>query len=778
MATNITELDLNTNLNKTTLAEPARYVGTKELEDINKQYDKNLIDYYIENLGNLNTEEIDRLFRARENQIEESDYEHIINPFKFDKNLANDVKTAAKLKSYPLISTVIDTMLSEYSRRPKIARVIGLGENFDTLYKEGVSAIINQALQQIFINEMNASGFPTGEESVPEEQVEQEKNAKLENLIDILVEEGQNALEVLKNDLDLNDKLQQAYNFWLITGIVVTYKEVNEYGIDYQIINPKKVRFDFNNDTTYIEDLNEFIRVENYSLNELVDRFDLTKNEIDALCDAYPYSIDINGFVNFKSERDTKYTEGQANTLKTGFTCYHVVYTVNRKIGILSYISELTGDLEEMEVDDTYKLNKEAGDLEISYKYNTEIREGWRIEDVLYKDIREIPVPREEVNTFVQQKLPYNGRWTKTNTNEIYSVVKTGLSFAFMYNYVNYKFEKILNKSKDKLTFMPQSLIPNNKHISTDKFFWMLDNLSMGIYDDSSPNAIAKMQGLKAIDVSLLDYAKSTYEILNLIKQEYWDAVGFNRQRQGAIYASDGKANTEQAIYRSSMITEETTRKFDTVYQKDLNGLLDYTKVTWLKGKKAKFLNSERKVITLNIVGEDWVHKDWAIFIGNPVEEQEKLDALKPLALGFLQNSAEHKEVIADVIDADNITKLKKILRNYDEKVEEKFLQEQAAIQEQNQLKQQEIEMMSQKEDEKRTSDEQIEYAKLDTQKEIAFAKLEHEALNTDDKKSFLEEAKFKHQQEKDRRELSLKEKMHSDKMVLENKKLNKPKTS
>ena len=450
---NITKTDIeSTNNNKNQLTEPSRYVTTKELNDKNQQYDKNLIDYYIDNLIGFDTKEIDQLYRARENELTVEDYLHVTNPFKFDDKVVDTVKSAAKLKSYPLISPVIETLLSEYSRRPKIARVIGLGEHFDNQYKEGLSKIINNALQQQLINALDANGVETEQETVPPEQIENEKNKQTEDLLDILVEEGQNAIDIIHAELELNDKLQEAYNNWLTTGIVCTYKDVNEYGLDYEIIDVKKIRFNHNASVNNIEDLDEFIRVENYSLNQLIDRFELSKDEIDLLCDNGNYSIESNGAINVQNEN---------TTVNTGFSCYHVVYKINRKIGILQYVG-LTGEIEEIEVDDSYTLNKAKGDISISYKYNTEIRQGWRIEDLIYKDIGEIPVPREHVNTYVQQKLPYNGKWTKTKTGKLNSIVKAGLSYAFTYNYVNYKFEKILNKNKDKITFIPQSLLPNN----------------------------------------------------------------------------------------------------------------------------------------------------------------------------------------------------------------------------------------------------------------------------------------------------------------------------
>jgi hypothetical protein len=286
----------------------------------------------------------------------------------------------------------------------------------------------------------------------------------------------------------------------------------------------------------------------------------------------------------------------------------------------------------------------------------------------------------------------------------------------------------------------------------------MIDNMGIGIYDDTAPTAIAKISGLKAVDAGMLDYAQKTYQILSLIKQEYWDAIGMNRQRQGDILASDGKANTEQAIYRSSMITEEITRRFDIVYQKDLNGLLDYTKVSWIKGKKAKFLNSERKLITLNVVGEDWINKDWGIYIGNPIEEQEKLNTLKPLALAFIQNSQEKKEIIADIIDTNNITKLKKILRNYDDNIEAKFLQQQQNEQKAMELKNKEIEELKNIENAKIESQEEIEYAKIESNENIAKDKinLEYDLANINNED--LSKQKFEYQKIKDARDFRLKE--------------------
>jgi len=772
--TNLTQEDnYNTNNEGNATGLPSRLVTTAQKYANDMRWAKNFIDYIINEAGFTDPiyTEMFTLYRAREGKLNANDYEHILNPFKFNEDQANKFRQPAKLKNYPLIAPVADLQLAEFSKRPKIARVLALDSTFENEFQKGIGAIINKSLKQKFVNELNEQGVETEQPSVPEEQISKDKEEAIESLVEELTQQGQDAIDYLKYDLDLEDIHQTGYNDWLTVGTVISYKEVSDFGINYEIIPPYKLSFLKRDNVTFIEDLSEILRRERFTFNELVDRFEFTEEELKSLEGKHDFGLTFDGTIFVNNDADENWDSNNLGNLNSyGYDCCHVQFTAGKKVGIVSYITPI-GSIETKDVDDTYVLNKEAGDINIEWRYVNEIWEGWRIEDSIYKKVRLLKVQREEINAHAGRKLSYNGRWIRTKTGGINSLVKTGLNYQYTYNYINFKFEKIMNKNKDKIAMIPLSIIPTGDGWDEDTFMYTADALGFGFYDDTAPGAAAALQGMKVLDMGLADYASATYNLLQQVKQEYWDAIGMNRQRFGNTNSSDGKAVTEQAIFRSSLITEEYSRQYDSFYQSDLNGLLDYSKVAWIKGKKAKFSNSNKRIVTLDIMGEDWLHRDWKIFIGNSEEEARKLNEIRPLAMHLIQNSSE-KSLAIDVIDTDNVTDIKRIFKQYDKLQSELAERQQASQEEANKVAMADIEKKA-----------EIAQYKIDVESNTKIKVAEitqngQEDGNEDNEKQALDRDKLNHTITKDNKDLAQRQKEHNDKINLDNKKLNVQKKS
>ena len=226
------------------------------------------------------------------------------------------------------------------------------------------------------------------------------------------------------------------------------------------------------------------------------------------------------------------------------------------------------------------------------------------------------------------------------------------------------------------MTVIPMGMIPNKPGWDAEKFMYYGDALGYLFIDESKPNAIAALQGLKAIDLSLGQYASKMWEFIQGIKQEFWDTVGMNRQRFGETNSSDGKAVNEQALFRASLITAELNRKFDKFLERDYQALLDWTKVAWINGKKAKYVRNDGSIGLIDIDGEEHLGTDYNMFVKNSSIEYNKLKTMQNIALSLNQNGTKGSN-IADLIDSNNMAKMKEILRSGEEIEREFELQKQ-----------------------------------------------------------------------------------------------------
>lgn len=111
-----------------------------------------------------------------------------------------------------------------------------------------------------------------------------------------------------------------------------------------------------------------------------------------------------------------KFTDKERNLYKTQsltpsaensnlYEVWHVVWKGFARQGILTYTNEL-GFQEQRIVEEDYEFNPEAGDIDIEWKYKTQVYEGYRI-GTRYNGI--YPVKARPILYERKGKLPYNG---------------------------------------------------------------------------------------------------------------------------------------------------------------------------------------------------------------------------------------------------------------------------------------------------------------------------------------------------------------------------------
>jgi hypothetical protein len=176
--------------------------------------------------------------------------------------------------------------------------------------------------------------------------------------------------------------------------------------------------------------------------------------------------------------------------------------------------------------------------------------------------------------------------------------------------------------------------------------------------------------------------------LLDSILVEWEKISGVSRQRQGEIGAYEGKASSQQAILQSSHITEDLFRKFERMEQRDFQALLDYSKEAWITGKRGMFVLPDGTTDFLDINSLQHMESNYGIFVSDAGKDQEKLQNIKGLTQAMMQNGAKPGD-IAEMLDSDSFTQIKKNLKIADKANAEL---EQAQQEAQQQMQQQQLE--------------------------------------------------------------------------------------
>lgn len=640
------------------------------------------IDYYSTQAAfyTQDRDELISLYKAASGIIDLNSYKYVLNPY--NSSSENIKAFPAQMRNMDIIVPILNLFMGEKAGKLDTKQVVCVNPDVPNKMMEELNKEFADLMAQDFVNALNAQGMETG---VPTQEVPDYQSFidyKKVSYVDKRAIMGQEAYDYLKYNLDLKDNYQTGFFDWLTTNRVYSYKYIVSNDVKFEIV-PALEMWHGTTMSGFVEDAAWATRKFRLTSNETLDRLKefLSDEDVTWLDEQTRHD---NGTISSITQTNNIDTRGDNRTvtkgsLETGLIdIFHCTWKTFVPYQILTYTNPYTGEVEEMEVDEDYKLNEEAGDISLETLWGNQVWEGYKMgERVLLKSVRPLAVQRNEINDSSICKLPYNGRVDLKP-----SVVKTLLNYQALYNIYNFRGELTLARNKDKMMLMPKGLLPPGW--TPDKWMYYAETTGIMWFDETAPNAAQVLQAIKAIDMGLGNYVESMRNLMRDVKDEAWDSVGMNRQRYGDVKASDGKGNNEQAIIRSSVISREMFRKFERFEETDAQGLIEYSKEAWKNGKKGAYVRSDGSHAILNIDGSQYPDTELGIFAKDAEEEARKLETGKTVANTFAQKGVIKGSTVLEIVDSNNFSKLKAIVRKAEE-IEEKLKQDQAEADRQSQ---------------------------------------------------------------------------------------------
>ena len=287
---------------------------------------------------------------------------------------------------------------------------------------------------------------------------------------------------------------------------------------------------------------------------------------------------------------------------------------------------------------------KELGGT-LEFKWVNEVWEGTRIDGRFYVNINPILNQRMSLENPSKCKLPINGRrYSDTNSKNI-SLVKLGIPYQLNYNIYKYRLELAIARSKDIIAQFDINMIP--KKWDMDKFMYYVEGTGIAWVDYNKEGIQLNPQHQSVMDMSIKTI-EQYITLLESIMQEWEKLSGVNRQRQGQTGEYEGKGITQQAIMQSSHITEDYFRKISTLEEKDMQAILDYSKVAWVQGKKTSYIMPDGTVEYLAINPIDHMESEYGIFVTDAGQDINKKQKVEALAQSMIQNGVPASIVAAE----------------------------------------------------------------------------------------------------------------------------------
>jgi hypothetical protein len=706
-----------------------------------KKWREECIDAYIdlskfglsERRGYLKT-----LYDYYNGEIDQLDYKYVLKPYGKTRD-----NFPSKLRNYNILKPTIDLLLGEKSKRPLHYTMTVANSDAVSIKEDTKKQALFVSVQRLFLNEVaekSQQNVGVGEAQLPEIVAKEFENT----YVDERALKGQDALNYIMKNEEIYDKFQKLFFHYLVAGECYTEKGVRRNEPFYDVLNPLDIDYDKDPDIDFVEDGDWAIVRKFAHASTIIDQFGdyLTDQQILDL--ENPQQNSVESYLLYKAETSGADDDTYRNRL---IECVTVYWKSRKRIGFVEYLDDNTGKVEVFEVPDGYRMPEEIKirNGKITWEWINEVWRGNKIDGRFFIDITPLPNQRESLDNPSICKLPVNGRkYSDINSSNV-SMASLGIPYQLNYNIYKYRMELAIARSKDIIAQFDINMIP--KKWDMDKFMYYVEGTGIAWVDYNKEGVILSPQHQSVLDMSIKTIGQYI-QLLESIQIEWEKLSGVNRQRQGAIGQYEGKGSSQQAIVQSSHITEDLFRKFARFEQRELQGLIDYSKLAWINGKKGMYVMPDMSTAMIDLDAATHMESEYGIFVSDAGKDQDKLQQARALSQAMVQNGVPASTVM-DMFDTDNFIGLKEKIRET-EQVQQELEEAQRKAQEEQMERQSKVQQMG-------IQQEAIDKEK-DRQLELEKALIAAEAKQDGGEKFALDLEKVRRQLDQKDRELDLKQ--------------------
>lgn len=611
------------------------------------------------------------------------------------------------LKHYPIVNPPINQLKGELINRPHKYKVKAVDD-------EAVNETIDfrtELIKEHFVKKLEAQleGQPIDPEQ--EAQMQQELQNKILDYTSVAEEWGNKTLNALKYHFNFREKSQQAFLDFLVTGKEFHhfYPDNSRLGFTYKTENPSNVWYLANRNAQYTSDCWALGLIEVLSMSEIVERYNLTgeevehlknrslqnlrNNEYSPLAPALPDPNDPLWQLTFENVGD--FANGGIDHNVFSFNSQHS-YTVvtsywqsKKRIFKRTYLDE-EGFQQEMFVSEDYKMDKTLGDITLEELWINEWWRGIKIGADIYVNVEPLEFT---------QNAPIVGIINTTRNTQGKSLLDLLKPYQVLYNICMNQLWELLEKEIGVVFLGDLKVVPKkDSQDPIETMLWNAKNRGTLLIDTSIENTGGAVQfnQFSRLDLTRSQEIQARIQLAQQLRLEAYELVGLTRQRLGNSQASDTATAANNALIQSFAQTETWFAWHDNILQKVYQTILDMAQYIELQKPTStlNYLNSELETVFLQVSKNELLHELF-VFVSSYAEDKVTLEQLKQLAQPAMQNGAELSEMV-DLFTANSERSLRKTLSDVQKRKEAIRQQEQALKQQQLEQQQAQFEQKMQ----------------------------------------------------------------------------------
>lgn len=650
----------------------------------------------------------------------------------FTDMLTADLALPAYVKHYSILTTPINELVGEISKRPDTFRVKAFDDESkaeELEFKTGIlqEYVIQQAKQKI-LEQADLGGQEIDEEQLQQMTAEDVKD-ELDSYTSIAEKWANHVLTCQKAEFTIKEKSEDAFRDMLISAreFYHIYEDNSKTGFNVEVANPKNTWFLTTPDRKYISDPTGRAQgayaagmVNVMELSEIIETFpDLTKEEIDHLRsslqdyglinvresnlgnDAISPGIDsvtydtydplvlqtrmmIEGEMKENNDGLQDFLGLTSNVSSFGYK-YVVVrayWISKKKIGKLIYTDEM-GNEQSILVDENYKSGTIPTQISLEWGWINQWYQGIKIGPDIYH-IK----PYKLLNY-----CPIIGITHEVKNTEAKSLVDLMKPFQVIYNVCMNQLYKLLEKEVGKVQLMSIRHIPIPKDGDAQDALdvWEMEARNRGVvFVDDSPENLKSPSSFNqytSLDLTRTQEIQARYTLAQQIKAECWELIGMSRQRMGSISASESATGVNNAINQSYSQTEPLFVAHEYVLGQLYQAIIDAA--LYIESAKPQstlsYITSEGESAFVQVNGSDLKFRDLKVFLTNRPEDTQMFNELRQLAQPLMQNGGSLYDVI-ELYSTKSMRQMKKTFKALRDKQD--AMQQQALQQKQQEIEQ------------------------------------------------------------------------------------------
>ena len=679
----------------------------------NKKWQKECIDAAVSmSLYNSNEKVRDSRANMKANYLlydgvlDSNDIERTVNPWGLSGSTFPE-----DMYCYPIGTNKINLLVGEEAKRRFDWRIRVTNDDAVSEKEKYIKQVVLQRLTEASMSE----NMTEEQAQKVAQEVDRWKNYEAQDIRERLATQ---ILTHLWQEQKLKLVFNQGFKDALLSGEEIYCADIIGGKPILRRVNPLNLRTVGISGSNYIEDADIIIEEGYYSVGWVIDNYYeyLTPKEIDFLEKGYgtnnggnllidypganqPFLkiADVDGFIDIPDGDFSNAPYDSQGNIRVS----RVVWKSRRKIGILSYFDETTGEPMSMLVDENYKANVDTGET-VEGLWINEWWEGTKIGNEFYKKVQPRPIQFRRMDNLSLCGSGYVGTVYNTNGGKANSLMNRMKPYIHMYNKLAYRTDKAIAKYKGPMIELDLAKKPGQW--SVDKWMYYGEEMGYLVVDSFNEGVKGQAQGKlagnfnttgKVYNPDMGNYISQNIEMMRFIEDSLGNSVGITRQREGAIDNRETVGGVERSVTQSSHATEELFLFHDFTKLRALEVLLETAKYAYLNDSQAfQYISDSdlaQQIFTLD--GQLFNEADYGLVMTDSSTQTELRNALIQLAHAGIQNQVLNFSTFMDIYMSSSIADTRRKIEASEIQMQERQ-QQQAEAQQQHeqQMLQMEIE--------------------------------------------------------------------------------------